>query len=367
METTALEKAAMEGDAAAQVALARALLPEGQLDEAEGWLRRAAATGHVEAMAELGQFLYLGRPPIPDAVVQEAVQLIIQAANQRHAPSAHLAALIAANDPTVPNNWGYALEYLTRAAIAGHNLAQFELAFLSGDPTAPMRLGSGAGFTPDDWQRLRDMVNIPALTQVPKARPLCTSPYIIAAENFLPPHLCDWIMRRAKPLLRRGRGYNPSGDGPIQRTNSEIEYPFPALDMVTMIVRQRIANLTGLSQAGMEPPSVFHYTPGQEFTAHYDWLDPEALKDEIARTGQCVATVLIYLSEDFDGGETHFLNIDYRFKGRKGEALIFRNVDETGAVDRNTYHCGRPPTRGEKWLFSQFVRNTRQANKTPGG
>jgi hypothetical protein len=32
------------------------------------------------------------------------------------------------------------------------------------------------------------------------------------------------------------------------------------------------------------------------------------------------------------------------------------NTDETGRPDRRTMHVGLPPTRGEKWLLSQWIR-----------
>jgi hypothetical protein len=65
---------------------------------------------------------------------------------------------------------------------------------------------------------------------------------------------------------------------------------------------------------------------------------------------------LIYLNDDFDGGETNFPLINRRFKGRKGDALFFRNVNDAGAPDIRTLHAGLAPTRGEKWLFSQWAR-----------
>ena len=352
---------------AGQVARARLLLADGNWQDAEILLRGAAAAGNCDAMLELGQHLFLGRPPIPDAILQEAVNLITQGARAGHAGAAHLAALIAANDPSAADHWNDALDYLTQSAVAGHRLAQFELAFLAGDRNIAALLGAGERIAPDTWKMLRNAVDISALTAAPAARIISETPRIVMVDEFITPAMCDWIMRRAKPALKRARGYNPQGDGPIQRTNSEVEYPFPELDFVHMAVRQRISNVTGLSQLGMEPPSVFRYMPGQEFTGHFDFLDPDRLAEEIARTGQCVATALIYLSTDFDGGETEFSKIGLRIKGmNRGDALIFRNVDMAGVPDLKTFHAGLPPTRGEKWLFSQFVRNTKQANKLPG-
>jgi prolyl 4-hydroxylase len=108
-----------------------------------------------------------------------------------------------------------------------------------------------------------------------------------------------------------------------------------------------------------EPPTMLHYKPGETFQPHYDFLDDTkpGLSNEIAQNGQRVLTFLLYLNESFDGGETEFPLIDVRYKGNKGDALCFWNVMADGSPDRRTLHAGLPPTRGEKWLLSQWVRN----------
>jgi hypothetical protein len=120
-------------------------------------------------------------------------------------------------------------------------------------------------------------------------------------------------------------------------------------------VLQRIAALTGIAMNGMEPTSILHYAAGEEYQPHFDFLDPAvpAFATKIAASGQRFVTVLIYLNDDFEGGETEFPKIGYRYKGRKGDALMFRNIDRFGAPDRMTLHAGLPPTRGEKWLFAR--------------
>jgi hypothetical protein len=68
-------------------------------------------------------------------------------------------------------------------------------------------------------------------------------------------------------------------------------------------------------------------------------------------------TFLIYLNSEFEGGETDFPVLALAYKGATGDALYFGNVDSAGVPDPRTLHAGLPPTRGEKWLFSQWVRD----------
>ncbi len=122
------------------------------------------------------------------------------------------------------------------------------------------------------------------------------------------------------------------------------------------LVRARIAALTGLPARGMENTKILHYAEGQRFAPHCDYLNPAIAAESIAEAGQRVATFLVYLNDDFDGAETSFLKLDWRYRGAKGDAILFWNVDETGAPDAATLHEGLAPARGEKWLLSQWIR-----------
>jgi len=131
------------------------------------------------------------------------------------------------------------------------------------------------------------------------------------------------------------------------------------MDVVVQVLRARISTASNLPLPVFEPAQVMHYSVGQEFLPHHDYLDPASPgdRDQIARLGQRIATFLLYLNDDFDGGETEFLKTGFRYRGRKGDALLFANVNSARAPDPLTMHAGRPPTRGEKWILSQWIRD----------
>jgi hypothetical protein len=111
----------------------------------------------------------------------------------------------------------------------------------------------------------------------------------------------------------------------------------------------------------MEATAVLHYAAGEESTDHYDFVSPETpnYAEEIARNGQRVLTFLVYLNDDYHGGRTDFVELGMTHKGRRGEGLFFVNALENNEPDLRTLHAGRPPTRGEKWIVSQFIRGRR--------
>ncbi|MBI3676869.1 MAG: 2OG-Fe(II) oxygenase [Proteobacteria bacterium] len=338
------------------MALARHHEAEGRFDEARHWLERAVQAGDVDAMAALGE-LFLIRPGMP---VVEGIKLTVAAAERGSAQAAHQVAVFAGAGAGIPQNWRVAFDFLQRSAELGWPLARKQLALFSSDREPAQT--SSENNSPEIWKRLREAIDIDALTASCQPRQVVQSPRIWVIEKFLPCTFCDWLIERAKPRIERARIFNTqTGSGSVAnaRTNSFMDFNIVEADLVVALVRSRIAAATGLSAAGMEQTAILHYEVGQEFLRHYDFLDTEnaAFAAELARHGQRVATFLLYLNEDFEGGETGFPLIDWMYKGRSGDAMFFSNADITGAPDRKTLHAGLAPTRGQKWLLSQFIRS----------
>jgi prolyl 4-hydroxylase len=109
---------------------------------------------------------------------------------------------------------------------------------------------------------------------------------------------------------------------------------------------------------------VLHYEVGEQITEHFDFVNPRmpSYDEEIRRRGERIITFLIYLNDDYEGGETDFPLLGVRHKGRRGQGLFFVNALPSGGPDSRTVHAGRPPTRGEKWLLSQFIRSRASLN-----
>lgn len=280
-----------------------------------------------------------------------------QAAHAGHAEAAHHIAMTVAAETPQGDSWDYVLAYVGRAAKAGHKRAQATLAFLAGDTEALAAVRDGAALPSDVWHRLHDAIRLETWL-APRPKTVAReAPLVQTIEGLIPPQMCDWIMAEAKPRLQRAMVYDPTrgnGTASNNRTNSDMRFSFPDVDLALMLAAHQIRAAVGCHFLDFEDPSVLHYTPGQEFRLHYDYITPFNI--DIPVQGQRFWTLLIYLNEDYDGGETVFPRLDYKFKGRKGDALLFRNVNERGKPDPLTLHAGIATTRGEKWVFSQWIR-----------
>jgi prolyl 4-hydroxylase len=264
---------------------------------------------------------------------------LARAADTGDAGAAHMLAVLASMGLGLPQDWRAAMDRLTQAAALGHPTAERQRALLT----------NGAGLDLAAW------LNPPA------PRMLSQGPAIFAIDGFLPDAVCDWLKARAEAMTEPALVYDDeTGEGRREsvRTNSGAQFDLTRMDVVLALVRERIARAAGLPVPGLEWTQVLHYAVGQTFDWHVDWLDPATpghAADLVAR-GQRIATCLVFLNDDFEGGETAFEAGGLRHRGRKGDALLWANTLPDGAVDRRTRHAGLPPTSGEKWVLSQWLR-----------
>jgi hypothetical protein len=329
-------------------ARAEAAQAAGRYDEAVQLLWQASQLGDVNCMSLLGAQLISGRGVRPD--LQAGSRLILEAAELGGAYACALAAVIVA----VRRDWPRALDYLQRSAELGHQLAQRQLKLLA-------RFKSEVRPDPLAWSRLRRRIDVRAWGAPPPARALSADPSIDVIERFLAPDVCDWMVERARERLAPAVVLH-GGMRPVHsqtRSNSAASFALVDMDMVMMLIWEREAAARGLTFSAMEGPQVLHYAVGQQFAVHADFLYPEIPEQaaDIAVRGQRIQTLLVYLNDAFEGGETDFPTLGLKFKGRKGDALAFTNVLADGSPDRRMRHAGLPPTTGEKWLLSQWMRH----------
>ena len=280
----------------------------------------------------------------------EGVALIDSAFEAGDGEAAAVLATLEAMGAGRPQSWARAFHYLAIAAERG-------------SPRARAQLRTLARSDSNDWQALRAGLDITALTAPPPRRPVSERPRLRIFEGFASAEECDWAMMVARDRLQPARVWDPvTGEGRSDpnRTNRALELKLSEMDVVLQLLRARISAAANLPLPVFEPAQIMHYRPGEEFRPHHDFLDPRQAGHgaELARFGQRIATFLLYLNDDFDGGETVFPNAGFRYRGRKGDALLFANVDAaTRAPDPLTLHAGMPPTHGEKWIFSQWIRD----------
>lgn len=330
-EFAVLRGKAEGGDFNAAMALAQALDGRGDHNAALGVLDSAAKRGFATAQFVLGARLMVGRasPYRPN----EGVKLLAAAALGGSVEAQKLMAVIAAMSGQMKD----ALLHLQQAARADQE-AKAQLALVAPDGQID------AAF----WLR-----GAPIEQQV-------QSPRIGIVRGFIPKPVCQWLIGRARPRLEQVRIRDPElgARQDSYRSNTGMGFGFLDTDLVLQLVQTRIALTIDVPLNHQEPTNILHYEPGQEYKPHFDFVDPNgaANLEQLKNAGQRTVTFLIYLNDSFEGGETDFPRLGFRFKGAPGDALVFWNVSPEGKPETQSLHAGLAPISGEKWLFSKWVR-----------
>jgi len=353
-----IERRAAAGESLAQLELASALDANGEYDAARQWLERAAASGDALGRTMLGEVL-LSRSPYD---VRRGVLLVRAAAEAGNARAAHLLALLTAAGVGQPQSWTNAVGLLLAAALGGSTLAQDALANSSSETALAKEALRSRTKDGAIWTALAKSIDLQPFFAAPRPGIVSASPRIAVVRDFLSPELCNWLIARARPVLRPAEVYDRDSGRLIvdpNRNNRASLFPLVLSDFMLLLLRERMALVIGLPAVFMEHPAVLHYRPGEEYRPHWDYCDltlPGPAKDA-AENGQRVLTFIVYLNDEYEAGETAFPRLGRQFRGRRGDALFWWNVDPDGKPDEQTLHAGLAPRQGEKWLFSQWVRD----------
>ena len=285
--------------------------------------------------------LLIGRG-VPSAP-ERAMQIIRECCEQKFGDALLFHAALAARGIGRQQDLNDAMRYVAEAAAAGDTRARGQYAALGGKPA----------FDRTTWQAPIELKQHHA------------APRVFTVENLLPQAACAWLIKQARknlvraPVQDREKGGAFSADA--SRTNSVAGSNPLQPDLVMQLANLRIAAAINIPVANQEATNILNYQRGEEYKPHFDFITPIEEKApifarELQTIGQRITTVLVYLNDGYEGGETEFPLLDWRFKGKIGDALIFWNLSQTGEGERLSWHAGKPVTKGEKWLLSKWVR-----------
>lgn len=296
---------------------------------------------------------------------EQAVKILMDAVEAGSGKAAARLAVLTAAGVAREQSWTGALDLLQAAAILGDRPAQRQLGLLTADTAIKGRIRTSTSHGEAVWRRARAAIDLRYWLTSPSPKIVSATPQVATLQGFAPPEVCRWLIKRAEPGLAPAQVNDPA-TGRLRsdpmRSNAVTRLGLGETDLIMLLMQARISAATGFVFAQMEVPNLLRYEPGQEYRAHYDFFNPVSaeFQEEIATFGQRVSTFLVYLNEEFDGGETEFPQAALRYRGRTGDALLFQNVRRDGSPDPSTLHAGLPPTRGQKWLMSQWIRDRAQ-------
>jgi prolyl 4-hydroxylase len=310
------------------IAQVEMLLRQGRHADAARLLITSAASGNPQACAVLAEWRIAGTIIRRDLVAARALLARVAAAGGPEAALLHASFLAAGVGGA--DDWQAARSALTDLA-AKQSQAQAQIRLLE-----KMEL---------------DDQGFPSV--LPTGRLLSEGPWIMAFEAFATEEECKYLRTKIAAALTPSTVIDPASGQmvphPIRSSDGAIFGVFDE-DLVVNAINRRIAAASGTQPAQGEPLQLLRYRPGGEYRAHLDAIPGGG--------SQRILTLLLYLSDQYSGGETRFMRTGLTFRGRTGDALLFRNVTADGRPDPLALHAGLPVTRGEKLIATRWIRDS---------
>ncbi|KAK8945642.1 hypothetical protein KSP40_PGU000405 [Platanthera guangdongensis] len=221
-------------------------------------------------------------------------------------------------------------------------------------------------------------IEISAADGMPKGRKQWTEilswePRAFIYHNFLSKEECEYLIELSKPHMAKSTVVDSttgkSKDSRV-RTSSGMFVKRGRDEVVRSIKSAMFLNFVLVTEHG-EGLQILHYEEGQKYEPHYDYfLDEFNTKNG----GQRIATILMYLSDVEEGGETVFPAAKVNssslpwyhelsecgkkglsVKPKKGDALLFWSMKPDATLDPTSLHGGCPVIKGNKWSSTKWM------------
>lgn len=175
-------------------------------------------------------------------------------------------------------------------------------------------------------------------------------PLIVVLGSVVDDEECDALIQLSKDRLQRSK-IGSSREVSGIRTSSGAFLTDINTDVITS-VEKRVSDIMGIPIDHGEGLHILNYKPGQEYKEHFDYF---ASTSNSANNNR-IATLVIYLNDVEEGGNTFFPKLNFSVCPRKGMAVYFEYFYNNQMLNELTLHGGAPVVKGEKWIATQWMR-----------
>jgi prolyl 4-hydroxylase len=168
-------------------------------------------------------------------------------------------------------------------------------------------------------------------------------------ENVFTPNEMEYVIHCYKNKLNPAVVFGSSGG------NTEVDkqirdasgYFIPDYNVIVERFKNITSSITGIPVSHQEKPNFIKYKKGGFYKAHFDGFnDGESGKQKMNPDGQRMFTSILYLNDDFEGGETF-----------PGKIYIWRNASDDLKLDPKSLHGGHPVDSGVKYIIVIWTRS----------
>jgi len=183
-------------------------------------------------------------------------------------------------------------------------------------------------------------------------------------ENFITDKESEYILKKAENNYHvSGIGFGASQLDPDIDFNIRTSYVawLPKNDKIIKKIILKVCKLTNMNFKNVEDLQVVKYEKGGFYKTHYDDSISQKNKNRTYR----VFTFLMYLNDDYEGGQTKFPKINFTVQPKKNSAVFFHNLDDSKLYfNEYSLHGGLPVKKGTKYVANIWIHDSEWINKS---
>ena len=184
-------------------------------------------------------------------------------------------------------------------------------------------------------------------------------PFLATISNGIPTSLINNILTESNFQPSPVFAYNSQNENITMNEvrNSSTMHTGSKYIKLTKIVLEHLKNEFNHSYdlTCCESWQIARYEPGQYYRPHHDYFNIENHKDYVKNDR--VATVILYLTDDFKGGQTFFKILNIKISPMAGAMVYFTYPADTPSSTK-TLHEGCDVISGIKYIATLWIRQS---------
>ncbi|XP_025967234.2 prolyl 4-hydroxylase subunit alpha-3 isoform X2 [Dromaius novaehollandiae] len=207
------------------------------------------------------------------------------------------------------------------------------------------------------------------LLQPAKRETVRLQPYVALYHDFVSDAEAETVKALAGPWLQRSVVASGEEQQKAEYRISKSAWLKDTADPAVAALERRIAAVTGLDVRVpyAEYLQVVNYGLGGHYEPHFDHATSRKSPLYRMKSGNRIATVMIYLSSVEAGGSTAFIYANFSVPVVKNAALFWWNLRRSGEGDGDTLHAACPVLAGDKWVANKWIHEHGQEFRRPCG
>lgn len=183
---------------------------------------------------------------------------------------------------------------------------------------------------------------------------------IYTLDNFLTKEICEDLIQVLTDKFRPSCVSNTDDiDLVTSHRTSKTADLHPSEALYCAGLDRKFCKVLGLDSTLGETIQCQQYEIGQYYKQHHDFYDIFTKEHKVYTEwmGQRTWTILCYLNDVEEGGETYFPHLKLKIKPKAGSLVIWNNLYKNGFTNYKTKHEALPPVSGYKYVLTKWFRS----------